>query len=306
MTWHACQLEYEMRSPLLLGGYKLGFIQRTRLFIPGWTLWGALTAKLAPYIFHRPGAAEYEICGEFIEKNLRTSYGWLLLDGQECRPKYTNNNEVNKAEWYYGKLRKAELENRVLGSRGQNTVDPNTFTTLQNGLFETEMINEYDCKEGKRNRWCFILYYADPWLGDYAAPFDTFRIADALKQLEKLNIGADRSSGFGWLRRIGKTEEKIVEGDEAGPYPLDWKNGPDLYAHVPVQEICGKDVLGKAEPVPRRVWENDSEKKKWGPGQKMVVECFYTPGSRLKEKKSWQPLIGPKGIWLSGGQNVKS
>ena len=152
MSWQAVTLTYRARSPLLLGRYPLGFIQRTRTFIPGWTLWGALTATLTRACFPQADGARYEAVGAWVEHNLLTSYAYLLVEGGLAAPHFRDGG------WYYGPLQATQFEARFVTSLGQTAVAPGSLTAETNTLHETETLSPYDLATGEPARWRFTLY----------------------------------------------------------------------------------------------------------------------------------------------------
>ena len=292
MGWQAYTLTYRARSPVLLGDHPYGFIQRTRLYAPGWTLWGAITARLTRALLPRAAGPEYEAVSAFVADNLRPSYAFVLMDGKRNFPHYRDGR------LRYGSLSAAEFEARFLASLGQTAVAPATVTAHSGALHETEVVTAHDPVTGQAVQWQFTLYVRQPWL---APPQALAGLApgDVLSALSGLSLGADRGYGLGRLELEGHPDgPHPVKGGEAGPYPLEWApKAQTLCAHVPLDALPGDSVRGRAEPIPLRWWQN-APGGPWGPGQKAQVLLFYAPGS-IVEKGGWQPIVGRYGIWES-------
>lgn len=298
MGWKACTLTYRAVAPVLLGGSRMGFIQRTRYFAPGWTLWGAITAQLTRACLSEATGADYEAVGEFVRQNLPTSYASILADGQSAMPEHKDGKLC------YGPLPAAEFEARFVTSLGQTGVAPSTATAETASLHETEALSAHDRTSGDRTLWQFTLYARGKWQG-LPAQLTGLDEDKILAALETLTLGADRGYGLGLLKREGATTWQSADGD-AWPQPLDWDaEGRILRAHVLLSELSGDKVRGRAEAVPLRWWKNDpgppatkgrERETSWGPGQRRQVRLFYAPGS-VVELDGWRPVVGPMGIW---------
>lgn len=305
MDWQAVTLTYRAAAPLLLGEHKLGFIQRTRLFIPGWTLWGALTATLTRACFPQADGARYEAVGAWVAENLLTSYAYLLVKDEKGAEQPATPH-FQDGQWHYGPLPAAQFEARFVTSLGQTAIAPESLTAETNTLHETEALSAYDLQDGTPARWQFTLYWresekASEREGESANQRESEALTgltlDAVvAALGTLTVGADRSAGLGRLKLESTQAVPDVKGD-AWPTPLDWDDTRTLRAHVRVADLPGAQVRGRAEVIPWRRWKNtpDADGKSWGPGQQQTVQCFYVPGCEVEQ--GWTPAIGPYGIW---------
>jgi len=271
MGWEAYTLTYRARSPVLLGDHPYGFIQRTRLYAPGWTLWGAITARLTRALLPRASGAEYGAVGAFVAENLRTSYAFLLVDGQRAFPHYV------EGRLHYGPLPAAAFEARFLASLGQTAVAPATLSAHTGSLHETEVLTARDPTTGQAVRWQFTLYVRQPWQGPPPS-LAGLESGDVLSAMAELSLGADRGYGLGRLTLGGAADGPHPVEGETGPCPLEWD--PQERA------LCA---------VPWRWWQNEPGGP-WGPGQRAQVRLFYVPGS-VVQALEWQPVVGPYGIW---------
>jgi len=320
MAWQAYHLTYRAVSPVALGAYRFGFIQRTRYYAPGWTLWGAITAQLTRAALPRATGDDYEEVGRFVAANLPTSYAYVLVDGKPAWPNY------EQGQLRYGPLTVAEFESCFVASYGQTAVAPATLTAATGTLHETEMLAARDNLSGEPVYWQFTLYTRQPWrdppwgrlsslpvqdANEFALPplpdaatrcgptppaQANLTVQDVLTALESLTLGGDRGYGFGRLERVDVQGPEDA-GDGPWPLPLDWDTSCTLRAHLPLEALPGKTVRGRAEPISRRLWQNDPAGGPWGPGQRRKVHLLYAPGSRVEEP-GWQPAVGPLGIWL--------
>jgi hypothetical protein len=296
MAWRAYTLTYQAMAPILLGTHPLGFIQRTRLYAPGWTLWGAITAQLTRSFLPRAEGRDYEMVGRFVEHNLPSSYAFVLVDDKAARPHFANG------KLQYGALPAADFEARFLASLGQTGVAPATLSAHTGTLHETEVLVARDPENnGEPVRWQLILYARQPWR-DPPPSLEGMEPQDVLDALANLTVGADRGYGLGRLVRENKEEVdqgKLTEDGE-WTHALCWDPASKvLHAHVPQDQLPGDAVRGRLEAIPWRWWQNEPGDA-WGPGQKREVRRFYAPGSQV-DIEGWRPVVGPKGIWHEKG-----
>lgn len=72
----------KLLSPLHIGNRKSRNLMETREYVPGKTLWGALTARITrDYFGSNPKL--YEKVGNFLNENIRFGYLWPSLDGEK-------------------------------------------------------------------------------------------------------------------------------------------------------------------------------------------------------------------------------
>src|SRR5436309_11404950 len=78
MAWQVNQVVFRLRSPLHVGCGKVGNLQRTRPYITGRVLWGALTMRLTRDAANDRSSAsdsqEYQRVGEEVHKSLAYTY----------------------------------------------------------------------------------------------------------------------------------------------------------------------------------------------------------------------------------------
>lgn len=295
MAWQAITLTYRALAPVLLGGERLGFIERTRTYAPGWTLWGAITATLARATADRATPPDYQAVGRFVARNLPTSYAFVVVDGQAAAPHEAGGTT------YYGPLSQAAFEARFLDSLGQTAVAPATMTADVATLHEAEALCARARDTGDPTRWRFTLYVRDPW--DSAPPaLAGVRAGDLPDLLAALTLGADRGCGLGRLA-LCDVVRRAAAGD-AWPYDLDARSGDTAGPEAPItlrahvrRDVApdGADVRGALVAVPWRWWANDRDDA-WGPGQRREVHLFYAPGGQILGAPG-RPLIGAYGLW---------
>lgn len=298
MGWAAFSLTYRAITPLHLGCHPLGFIRRTRYYVPGWTLWGAITAQLTRFCYPKASGSTYEEVGQFVADNLPTSYAYILVNGKLASPRF------RKGRLFYGDLLMAEFEAQFVASLGQTAIAPESLTAFTRSLHETEVLTAYNLVSGEPVRWQFVIYMRRPWKAKVQR-LKGLTPDDVLQALERLVLGGDRRYGLGLLRREGEPKplKKVEGGEWPTPFACNSADRRILQAHVPVADLSGYKVRGRIEPIPWRWWENSPGRDAWGPGQFRKVQVFYVPGSKVEEA-GWTPVVGPRGIWRARLENA--
>ncbi|RJP72910.1 MAG: hypothetical protein C4532_05165 [Candidatus Abyssobacteria bacterium SURF_17] len=312
MSWVVYELLYKTTGPVRIGYHKLGFIQRTRYYIPGRTMWGAATALLTRAL--HGGATEpghYQDVGQkLMNKEIFLSYFYpcFLREESSERIIFFPRWIMGDPEWFsaepsrlaYGSLTESEFEARFIASFGQTAIEPSLFAAEEASLHETEFICDKIRCDSSVQQLYFIGYL---FVTGEMPKFDNRDIGwekgdYRLKEiLSTIYVGGDRTYGAGRLR---------LKQDESGPlrpqgllfdqYEFDPHSGrikvPErspILAHVP---CSSEELKGDFEPI---VSLEYCEKK--GPGQKptVVSGLHWTPGSLTTKKKSFS--IGAYGIW---------
>lgn len=173
MTWTQYRITFRLLSPLHIGWFKQGNVQRTRPYVTGKALWGALTARLA-----RDGAnTNYAQVGAQVNDQLAFSYFFPS----------TKPDEV--ALWPWDDPR--EFAWRYLGTYASTALDSSRNAALDGSLHETECISPYT-RDGE---------------AVYLVGFIFEREGCALEwrpALGRLQIGGERTRGWGRIQPRGE------------------------------------------------------------------------------------------------------
>ncbi len=269
-TWLCYQLVFRAESDVCLGFDRLGFVQRTRYFIPAHNFWAAATVALA-----HGSDMNYGKAGTEAEKNLRFT------------PFYVWRN----SEFVFPWNDPAKFERTYVGARTRATIESSTATAAEGGLFELEyLISRPDGEQLSLSGYAWVRQTAQ---------------CDLAGLLRFIAIGGERKYGWGRLRLTTLSEASDVFGhamklDEEEPrVTLD--NGTILPAHLCVAG-CKAAMAGDIEPLTGRTW--DAAK---GPGRAPAnapILC-WAPGTQIAGKMS--ATVGPKGVWQacvnSGGRS---
>lgn len=148
MSWRIYQVILQLCSPLHIGCGKIGNLQRTRPYITGRVIWGALTMRLTRDMAKSGAAADdsriYQEVGEQVHRNLAFTYFYpALLSG--------NTYQVN---WPW------EQENsfryRFLGSYAGTALSYPQKSAVRGMLREAEFISPRTLDKGEP---VFLLGY---------------------------------------------------------------------------------------------------------------------------------------------------
>jgi len=295
-TWY--EVRYQAMSPLHLGYHKLGMVQRTRPYIPGRALWGAVTNNLSREIAGS-GAPDYQGVGKLVHQGLRFTYffPWLDAESGALAPWFARD-AAGYSELSYG-VKKAtmepvlharEFERLFLYASGQTAVSPDSQTAQDATLHETEYLaHQVRYPENRPVRPVYFLGYLG--VGTDFPPADQLWPA-----IRDLAVGGERSYGCGRLRLT--QYRKLPSGDSffnwgagtllSGGQEVSWCPGWPVPAHV--EMTAQLKMVGDVEPLIGR------ETLARGFGQELSrgIPC-WVPGSVSTCAQAF--TIGAYGIW---------
>lgn len=269
MAWKMYKVQLRLLTPLHVGWLKQSNLQRTRPYVTGKVIWGALTARLTR---DHPSLGNYQQVGENVNAQLAFSYFYPTTGAQvDC--------------WPWG-AQADEFAWRYLNSYASTALNYDDNRAEEGSLHETEYIAPHT-RDGKP---VYLLGYfleqegcALPWR----------------EALDHLQLGGER--GYGWgrvrLRGLSETNEFFPgwQVNLAAERPqLQAANGKAVfYAHVQVEEVvAGRGVI---EPFLGR--ETDSEERH-GHRLSPALIC-WAPGGEAPAGKRLE--IGEFGVWVRAG-----
>ncbi|HEY4034482.1 MAG TPA: hypothetical protein VGL94_11020 [Ktedonobacteraceae bacterium] len=269
MTWTAYHVSLRMLSPMHIGWRKLGNLQQTRAYITGRTLWGALTARIT----REQGRNDYREIGRLVDEYLTFTYFYPS----------TKPNTVTHWPW---PNQWDEFAWTFLSSYASTALEDG-HSAEAGSLHETEFIAPYARDEEQKP--VFLVGYIFE-RGDCNPLLHGWR-----KALDRLQIGGERSYGWGRVRLEGTCE--LVTTNKCFGYDLFCdKDHPqitvpedkELLAHT--VDPNNDHITGSIEPLLGR------ETQKSGFGESFSdVEICWVPGSKAAQSKPFQ--IQQKGIW---------
>jgi hypothetical protein len=313
MAWTAYRIVYQAKSPIHIGWHTLGYINLTRYYMPGKTMWGAFAANMAR-TWGRPGTDGYAEWGEFFRKEALLSYFYPATDAaRPLLPVYDDEGlRYAPSDNPKGGLTEYDFEKLFINSYMQTAIRPESNAAEDESLHESEYIAPVIETENGTEVVYFIgyLFLKDgACYGEKVVGWDhgDVHIKTAVSEIF---VGAERTSGWGRLA-LDRRQVKEKPTDFFG-HVLDLRaqadgptatilSGKPIPAHVPV--ITGLSIKGDFEALVGRAW-NDR-----GPGQQVEMPAnalYWMPGSILLEPEAARSTfqVGPYGILNLRGVNV--
>ena len=264
--WTRYGLWLPLASPLHCGWRAVGNLKQTRAYVPASALWGAFVARYA----RDEGGSNYAEAQRLVTKHLRFSY------------LFPRTEEKGK-DWEV-------LEQDCVGS-AVSTATKEGRNALGGSLHEIEHVMT-------RTRAGLRVYLSGYcWVG--GGPFDQ----ECLKRIwPKLQVGGERSYGYGRFARVEVTRE---EGDGAlfdgwenpqGSIEMRGKAGMKVMAHVetkqqPEAPFEMEALMGRERQEGK---EADGEGViRYGLSQARIL---YAPGTKFTSESTW--TMDEKGVWL--------
>ncbi|MFQ6056932.1 MAG: RAMP superfamily CRISPR-associated protein, partial [Methanosarcinales archaeon] len=210
MSWNCFELKFQAKSPIYIGyGTQLGIVNRTRYYLLGKTIWGAVTAILSRNIMERYNAKIYEKVGECVKNNLIFSYFYPMRNKKVLYPNYTDEGLK------YGDLTSRDFEKKFISSYVSTAIDKLTKTAEEGSLHEFEFISpKVNKEEVCFNGYLFANLFVKKGIiqkfgNKYLKILDEGIFIEGNNQntslfdlVKNIQIGGERNYGFGWLEII--------------------------------------------------------------------------------------------------------
>lgn len=273
--WQLYRVVLRLRSPLHVGYLKVGNLMRTRPYVPGKTMWGAITAALAVERFN----GDFRRTQQQVSQNLAFSYFYPALNPEDpLWPCYTEEGLC------YGmqKMPASEFERRLIWVYGSTALDYSCNAAASGSLHEVEYLSPYDQQEG---RPVYLVGYIFERQGS-AVPWRDV--------LDKLRLGGERKSGWGQVvlkEDLGTSSDLFgltVDLQQERPI-VTVKQGDTLYAHALTLSV---EAAGEIEPL---VGRETQEAGRFGGVLTAHVPICWAPGSRALSDRRLQ--ISEHGVW---------
>ena len=265
--WELYQLIFRLEAPIHSGYIKIGNVQRTRLYITGRMMWGALTARIT----RLQNSSDYKGIGEMVRKCLRTSYFYPAFYNGDYMDSLTLSTKI--------------VERVLLTSYASTAINYSHWAAKEGSLHEIEMISAKTIHELK-DTGVFIEKGSPVFLKGYIfVSGDTpEKISSYWRDaLEKIQVGGERTYGFGQVCLQTEPHEvsnvfnynTILNEDEP---KIEIPKGEKVSAHVRIKNIC---CDGSVEPFVGRYTESTGNFGK----QPSHAEICWTPESIIQETK---------------------
>jgi len=281
MSWKIFKAKFKIKSPLHIGYYKMGLLQRARYYVPGKNLWAGVTAKITPMIKANPSSFDYKTIGSFLMKNVIFSYFYLTCEERGLKPEFKEGEGLK-----YGELSISKFEKRFITSIPSTAIEPESLSAENESLHEIEVLLPKEKEIGNPlylSGYIFVNCLADVDFSisvkDREIKINDKNITNVLK--EGIFVGGERRYGFGYiqLQKIKEKEDsKRFEVKNNRIYVKLQQEEP-IESHLKVNS--GISLKGEIETVSGREWGNK------GSGRKEIVSKFlaWVPGSLMIEEK---------------------
>ncbi len=278
MAWQMYKIVLRLLTPLHVGAGQVGNVQRARRYIPGKTLWGALTARITRDT--RPGAitSDYREIGDQIKAHLAFSY--LYPSIEKDVDVWPWDDEADEFDWRY------------MDTYASTARNPGHNTALLGSLHEAEFIAPAT-RDGDPVSLIGYIFERD----DCSLPWR--------EALSCLQLGGERTYGWGRVRvkeLLAKTLffqgwDVTLNADRPVLRAVDGK--ARLLAHA---VACGEGALeginGAIEPLVGRETRQAGRHGK----HPVLADVCWKPGASVQPDVKVR--IATYGLWRAdGGEN---
>jgi len=281
MPWKTFRVVLRLRSPLHVGQGKVGNVQRTRPYVTGRVLWGALTERLTRDQVYGQGPAtdssQYAAVGQAVHDRLAFTYFF---------PTIHQDGRVELWPWDDG------FRSRYLSTYVSTSLTYPQQSAAEGTLHEVECIAPHTLDTG-----------APVYLAGYVFAQDN--APDWKPALKRLQLGGERGYGWGRLEPVGDPDpwnKRLLFGEQYEVKQDDWppllvaKVKARLLAHALAADFDGHkavaDVEGEIEPLVGR--ETHPKDGRFGVWISQARLC-YAPGAAIQTETRF--TIGPYGVW---------
>ncbi|MGC8988672.1 MAG: hypothetical protein ACP5MD_00960 [Verrucomicrobiia bacterium] len=276
MTWQVYHVILRLRAPLHIGYSKVGNVQRTRPYVTGRALWGALTMRLTrdnpPQGTSTTNSHAYRQIGDQVNQQLAFTYFYpALQSGNAYQVVWPWDNETL-------------FRRRFLSSYQSTALTYPQHAAAEGMLHEVEYIAPYTLDTGQP---VYLKGYI------FAKAECTLAWQSALK---RLHIGGER--GYGWgateLVQISPCKDDQLFGGVAqfqqsnNSFTISLPKDGRLLAHTKANNAA---IIGNLEPLVGREWRSDGYA-----GQRIAFSgvCF-SPGSVVTAEQHF--TVKEFGVW---------
>jgi len=293
MAWTMYRLAFRLLSPLHVGHLKQGNLQRTRPYLTGKALWGALTARLT----REGGSNDYQHIGKQVNEGLAFSYFFPSTDSAQVT--LFPWDDERRFAWCY------------LNTYASTALDYERNAALEGSLHETEYLapvtrnGEPVClvgyifekrEDGCNLAWQGALHRLQPrWCARWLRRSNHLAWQGALHRLQ---LGGERTYGWGRVGLEDKPQEITDflcgwQVDLSGDRPKlharsDSSAEPRAYAHVYTENLSARGLI---EPFLGRETQAAG---KHGQTLSQASIC-WAPGALLQGTQSL--IIAENGLW---------
>ncbi len=325
MAWQAYKIVLRLRSPMHIGRGKVGNLQRTRPYVAGRNLWGALTARLTRDADPngKPDPRKYQEMGARVHEELAFTYFFPTTEALGDAPLFPHLTRAGA--WGYGqngegapRLDAATFGYRFLSTYAGTALNYDVSSVEEASLHEVECLLPHTRPTSDANQDSEPVYLTGYLFQREASTLD--QRLDWRGALTRLQIGGER--GYGWGRVTVANIEEIEEitsrsiplfetghtADLAGDaVRIRLMAGRPLLAHALAADFESKHSAIQAHirgPVAPLVGRETTPQSRFGVHLSQARVC-YVPGARVMpttDKATDEVIIGPYGVWEGVGE----
>ncbi len=194
IKWY--KLAFKQNQPIHIGSTKWGIVNKTEIFIPGWTMWGALTKTFNQY-------SKRKLSGnQELFETITCFYPSFDKEGSNILfPNYKNGLFYLGEDYSEDKFRYEFTDTFV-----STAIIPGLRSAKEESLHEIEILLPQSKKDKKPLYWVGILGINND-------------LSDFIKEGLNIYIGGDVKYGFGELQLISSLE--IENNDELKDWNID-------------------------------------------------------------------------------------
>ena len=303
MRWTLYRWVWQLRSPLHIGLSPSGSLNRTRLYVPARTMWGALTAELARRIGSGITFPNYDEIGQTLRQHARFTYLYPAerVNGEWLAwlPRYEQNSQQAGLLWYredeaVEPLLDRHFRKHLLHTQPSTAIAPSSDTAEEGTLREVEYISPYWRAEGmhSRDKLRPVAFVGYVFLKDTLSQ----QIRDLLTDIQELFVGGEIRYGFGHLVLLPFSESSPWEQINACfGFPVDLSQAEP--------QIECPNYLAAHGSLPASRAQGALETLVWWDWRTLQAnnQPFWQPGTRIEqpEDRKLNLTIGNDGLWRS-------
>ncbi|MCX6630806.1 MAG: hypothetical protein NTW28_24585 [Candidatus Solibacter sp.] len=281
------EVRFDLLSPLHIGWHPAGNILRTRPYVPGKTLWGAVTAALAESGGPR-SATRYEDMGHLVEAFLR--FGYFLPVAKGSTPaQFPGTAELRDSIFQY----------LFLDSFASTAIEDACLAAQPNSLHEIEVLRSRtrplcDCPAQPVELVGGLWVAEGPGL-QLKSDDLVWNGRSLVEVLRSIQLGGKRGYGFGRVRLSAfRRTEDVLSARRTGPYEVVLPAKAAAPAHV-IWDHGPVPHQGTVEPWVGREWR---ESRTGAAGQFIPpASLCYAPGLVASSDRQTRFQVGQYGVW---------